>query len=392
MESILILLVVLFIGMVIGGVFIWIIMRMKINTVKQLAGRDSESNIILLESLEKAEAKLNLVFENTANKIFEKKQETFKIQSKESLTNTINPLKKEFKEFKEKVESIHIEDIKGRQTITDLMEQLKKNNQQISQDAINLTNALKGDKQKQGSWGEVQLERVLEDSGLKKGREYETQVHLKGEDGKSSRPDVIIRLPENKDIVIDSKVSLINYERFCSAEVADEKQEALKNHIQALKNHVEGLSLKSYENLEGLRTLDFVLIFIPIEPAFLLAFEAEPQLFQRAFEKNIIVVSPTTLIPVLKTVHSIWRYERQSKNAEAIARQAGDLHDKFVLFLESMLKIDKQIDNTRTAYNEAFKRLYSGTGNIIGRTKKIQDLGAKTKKNIPPDILNTASN
>jgi DNA recombination protein RmuC len=340
--------------------------------------------------LQDAEKNLHTIFENTANKIFEKKQEIFKAESKESLSNSIDPLKKEFESFKNKVDMVFKSDSNDRRSISDQIKNLSDLNNKINQEAINLTKALKGDKKKQGNWGEIQLERILEDSGLEKGREYETQVSLTDEKGRRKQPDVIIRLPENKDIIIDAKVSLVDYEKYYSTEDEIEKEQALKSHIAALKKHVDGLSHKSYEDLEGIRTLDFVLIFIPIEPAFLIAFETEPSMFQKAFEKSIMVVSPTTLIPVLKIVHSIWRYERQNKNAEAIARQAGDLHDKFVLFIESMEKVGKQIASSQVAYSEAHKRLISGTGNIVGRTHKLKELGAKTKKNIPTKLLDQA--
>lgn len=340
--------------------------------------------------LQDAEKNLHTIFENTANKIFEKKQEIFKAESKASLSNSIDPLKKEFESFKNKVDMVFKSDSNDRRSISDQIKNLSDLNKKINQEAINLTKALKGDKKKQGNWGEIQLERILEESGLEKGREYETQVSLTDEKGRRKQPDVIIRLPENKDIIIDAKVSLVDYEKYCSTKDETEKEQALKSHIAALKKHVDGLSHKSYEDLAGIRTLDFVLIFVPIEPAFLLAFEAEPSMFQKAFEKSIIVVSPTTLIPVLKIVNSIWRHERQNKNAEAIARQAGDLHDKFVLFIESMEKVGKQIAGSQAAYTEAHKRLISGTGNIVGRAHKLKELGAKTKKNIPTKVLDQA--
>jgi DNA recombination protein RmuC len=228
---------------------------------------------------------------------------------------------------------------------------------------------------------------VLEESGLRKGHEYETQVSMSGTDGKRRAPDVIVRLPENKDIVIDAKVSLVHYERYCSATNEQERQQALKQHAASVKQHIDGLSIKAYENLEGLRTLDFVFIFIPIESAFMSAFEYDQAMFQQAYDKNIIVVGPTTLLATLRTVQSIWRYERQNKNAEEIARQAGAMHDKFIGFVDDISKIAQYLERAKEAQVAAMNKLRSGRGNLVSSTLKLEKLGAKVKKKMPQAII-----
>ena len=284
-----------------------------------------------LALLNNARQQLSEEFKNLANSIFEEKTERFDKKSKLTLDGALNPLKTQLSDFKKKVEDVYDKESKERVSLLHELAHLKTLNQKMSEDALNLTKALKGDKKTQGNWGEVILERVLEDSGLRKGKEYETQLSFKGEGGKRFMPDVVVRLPDDKDIVIDSKVSLVDYERYSSSEDALERDQALKAHVQAIKQHIESLSIKGYEGLEGLRTLDFVLIFIPIESAFMAAFDADPSMFKLAYDKQIIVVSPTTLLATLRTVQSIWRYEQQNRNAEKIAKQAGAIHDQFVL-------------------------------------------------------------
>ena len=289
-----------------------------------------------IQLLQDAKKQLSQEFEVLANRIFEEKSERFTKNSKTSLDVAINPLREQLKEFKQKVEDVYDKDSKERISLVAQINQLKELNLQMSDDANNLAKALKGDNKAQGNWGEVILERVLEDSGLHKGREYDTQVNLKSADGGRRNPDVIIRLPEGKDIIIDAKVSLLHYERYCSSTDDAEREAALKQHVASVRAHINGLSVKDYESLEGVRTLDFVFIFIPVEAAFMAAFENDQAMFRDAYEKNIIVVGPTTLLATLRTVQSIWRYERQNKNAEEIARQAGAMHDKFVRFIDDL--------------------------------------------------------
>jgi DNA recombination protein RmuC len=346
--------------------------------------KGAEDNIRLLDETKQVLAK---DFELLANRIFQEKTKSFNETSKTTLDGAINPLREQLSDFKKKVDHVYDVENKERASLKTQLEQLKSLNIQMSQDAVNLTNALKGDNKAQGNWGEVILERVLEESGLHKGREYETQVSLKSSDGRRRNPDVIVRLPENKDIIIDSKVSLLDYERYCNSTDEEERAEAIKQHVLSVRSHINNLSFKDYENLEGINSLDFVFIFIPIEAAFMAAFEHDQAMFKDAYEKNIIVVSPTTLLATLRTVQSIWRYERQNKNAEEIARQGGALHDKFVGFIDDLDKIAEHINKAGEAHANALKKLSTGRGNLVISTQKLQKLGAKTKKTIPDSVV-----
>ena len=338
-----------------------------------------------IKTLEETRQQLNRDFELLANRIFEEKTERFNHHSKNTLDTALSPLREQLKDFKQKVEDVYDKDSKERVTLSAKLDHLKQLNQQMSADALNLTNALKGDNKAQGNWGEVILERVLEESGLHKGREYETQVSLKSDQGRS-QPDVIIRLPENKDLIIDSKVSLLNYERYCNDPDEAVRQQALKDHIGSVRAHIKGLSIKNYEGLEGVRTLDFVLIFIPIESAFMAAFEHDQAMFREAYEKNIIVVGPTTLLATLRTIQSIWRYERQNKNAEEIARQAGAMYDKFVGFVGDLDKVADYISKAGKAQQDAVNKLSNGRGNLVASSEKLKKLGAKVKKTMPKSV------
>ena len=288
------------------------------------------------------------------------------------------------------LEDVYDKDSKERLSLVMQINQLKQLNLQMSDDANNLAKALKGDNKIQGNWGEVILERVLEESGLHKGREYDTQVSLQSEDGRRRNPDIIIRLPENKDIIIDAKVSLVHYERFCNLEDEGARKIALKEHIASVRGHINGLSIKDYENLDGIRTLDFVFIFVPVEAAFMAAFEHDPSMFRDAYEKNIIVVGPTTLLATLRTIQSIWRYERQNKNAEVIARQAGAMHDKFVRFIIDLEDVGAHLEKAGKAQQDALRKLSTGPGNLVSSTQKLEKLGAKVKKQLPADIQEMA--
>ncbi len=343
-----------------------------------------------LKLLADAKQQLTLEFETLAQKILEEKSERFTKQNQTNIENTLNPLREQLTEFRKRVEDVYDKDSKDRTSLRAELGHLQTLNQRIGEEALNLTRALKGDNKAQGNWGEVVLERVLEESGLRKGHEYETQVMLHSVDGQRRHPDVIVRLPDNKDIVIDAKVTLVAYERYCNAANETEREVALRQHIAAVRAHIDGLSLKQYENLPGVRSLDFVLIFIPIEAAFLAAFEHDANVFREAYEKNIIVVSPTTLLATLRTVQTIWRYERQNANAEAIAKQAGALHDQFALLLQSLQEIGKHLDKSRDAYETTLDRFSRGRGNLVKRVSDLAKLGAKTKKTLPPELLESA--
>jgi len=340
-----------------------------------------------LKLLAEAKQQLSHEFQTLAQRIFEEKSERFTKQNRENIEGTLNPLREQLLEFRKRVDDVYDKESKDRTSLRAELSHLKELNQRMSIEALNLTRALKGDNKAQGNWGEVVLERVLEESGLRKGHEYETQVALANTEGRRFQPDVVVHLPDAKDIVIDAKVSLIHYERYCNADTEIERETALKQHIASVRAHIDGLSLKQYENLPGVRSLDFVLIFIPIEAAFLAAFEHDPALFRAAYEKNIIVVSPTTLLATLRTVQTIWRYERQNANAEVIARQAGNLHDQFARVLEALQDVGRHLEKSRGAYELTLDRFSRGKGNMVKRVADIAKLGAKTKRGLPPELL-----
>lgn len=343
-----------------------------------------------LALLQNAKVELAKEFENLANKIFENKQQQFNLNSKSLLDNTLDPLKLQLTEFRKKVEDVYEKENAERNRLSGQVVELQKQAQKIGEDAVNLAQALKGNNKAQGNWGEVVLERLLEESGLQKGREYDTQVNFTGTDGSRLMPDVIIHLPENKDIVIDAKCSLVDYEKFCSSDDEIERKQYLNAHVNSLRSHIKSLSIKDYEKLDGIKALDFVFIFIPIEAAFMFALQHEPGLYREAYDRHIILVSPTTLLATLRTVENIWRYEKQNKNAERIAKEAGALHDQFVLLLESLDAIGNSLNKTQEAYSKARDRLQTGRGNLVKRVDDIRRLGAKTKKSIAGHLLEDA--
>lgn len=340
--------------------------------------------------IENLQEKFTKEFENLANKIFEEKGNKFSEQNKEKLSEILNPLKEKISEFEKKVEETNKESIRGHASLKEQLQMLKEMNQQITLEAKNLTTALKGQTKTQGNWGEFILESILEKSGLVKGREYVVQESITAESGRRFQPDVIIKLPENKSIVIDSKVSLVGYEKFVSSEDEHEKQLALREHINSIRSHIKNLSGKNYQNLYQLESLDFVLMFMPIEPAFAVAVQSDASLFTDAFEQNIVIVSPSTLLATLRTISSIWRQENQNKNAIEIARQSGEMLDKFAAFVDDLISVGKGLVATKDNYDKAMNKLTEGRGNLISRTEKIKKLGAKASKSLPPGILNRA--
>lgn len=340
--------------------------------------------------IEELQQKFTKEFENLANRIFDEKGKKFTEQNKEKLSEILNPLKEKISDFEKKVEETNKESIKGHASLREQLQMLKDMNQQITQEAKNLTEALKGQSKTQGNWGEFILESILEKSGLVKGREYVVQESLTAESGKRFQPDVIIKLPENKSIVIDSKVSLVGYEKFVSSEDEHEKQLGLREHINSIRSHIKNLSGKNYQNLYQLESLDFVLMFMPIEPAFALAVQNDQTIFNDAFEMNIVIVSPSTLLATLRTISSIWRQENQNRNALEIARQAGSLYDKFVNFYNDLIDVGKKMDSAKDSYESAMKKIHDGRGNLISGVEKIKELGAKTSKSLPPTALNRA--
>ncbi len=338
--------------------------------------------------IEKLQEKFTKEFENLANKIFKEKTDEFSKQSKTNLSEILNPLKEKINEFQSKVEETNKESIKGHASLREQLSMLKDMNQQITQEAKNLTEALKGQSKTQGNWGEFILESILEKSGLVKGREYVVQESITSESGKRFQPDVIIKLPENKSIVIDSKVSLNAYEKFISSEDENQKQLALREHTNSIRSHIKNLSSKNYQNLYELESLDFVLMFMPIEPAFALAVQNDQSIFNDAFEMNIVIVSPSTLLATLRTIESIWRQEKQNKNSMEIAKQSGDMLDKFTAFVEDLISVGKGLIAVKDNYDKAMNKLTDGRGNLVSRAEKIKELGAKTSKSLPPAILN----
>ncbi len=340
--------------------------------------------------IEKLQEKFTKEFQNLANKILDDNSKKFSEQNKEKLSEILNPLKEKISDFEKKVEETNKENIKGHASLKEQLQMLKEMNQQVTQEAKNLTTALKGQSKTQGNWGEFILESILEKSGLVKGREYVVQESLTAESGKRFQPDVIINLPENKSIVIDSKVSLVAYERFFSTEEKEEKERALKEHITSIRAHVKNLNSKGYQDLYQLHTLDFVIMFIPIESALALAVQNDPNLSTEAFEQRILILSPSILLAALKIFSSIWQQEKQNQNALDIAKQSGALYDKFVGFIEDLKLVGDRMDQAKTSYVSAMSKLVDGSGNLVGRVEKIKKLGAKASKSLPPNVLNRA--
>ena len=343
-----------------------------------------------LKLLQEAKVTLGQEFENLANRIFDDKQAKFSSQSKEALEVSLSPLRRDIGDFRKQVETAYDKENADRNKLAGQISELQKQTLQISADAVSLANALRGDNKAQGNWGEFVLEKLLEDSGLTKGREYDTQVALKDDSGKRKNPDVIVHLPEGRDIVIDAKVSLVDYERYFHAEDEDSRELCLRQHLASLRSHIKGLSGKDYENLEGVNSLDFVLIFVPVEAAFMLALDPDPDMMRDAYDRGIIVVSPSTLMVTLRTIKNLWRYADQNRNAQLIADKAGALYDQFVLYVEALDDVGRHLDKSKDAWDTARKRLSVGRGNLVRRTQELKKLGAKTKKSLPDDLDNEA--
>ena len=342
--------------------------------------------------LEEIQKKLTTEFENIANKILDEKSKKFTDQNKTNLDIILNPLKERIKDFEDKVDKTYKAESAERITLKTEIKQLVELNKQVSDDANSLSKALKGDNKTQGNWGEVILEKILERSGLSKERgEYKTQVSLNNAHGETIRPDAIIYLPDNKHIVVDSKVSLVAYQNYVAADTDEQRAQFLKEHTISIKTHIKGLSDKHYASSEALNTPDFVLLFIPIESSFGIAVQADQELFSFAWDRKIVVVSPSTLLATLRTISAIWKQELQTKNALEIAKQSGALYDKFVAFVEDLSDIGKNIDRTQTAYGAAFNKLKEGKGNLISRAQSIEKLGAKVTKALPQNLVDDDS-
>jgi len=342
------------------------------------------------EELAKQQEQLRKDFELMASKILDEKSEKFTLQNKENIKNILNPLEEKIKTFEKKVEDTQKESISMHSALKEQLLGLKDLNQQMALEATNLTKALKGDSKMQGNWGELVLERVLEKSGLEKDREYFVQQNFQREDGSRAMPDVVLHLPDSKKMIIDSKVSLTAYERMVNAE-DDERLLFLKAHVNSIKKHVDDLSAKNYQDLYDIESPDFVLMFIPIEPAFAVAINEDNNLYNKAFEQNIVIVTPSTLLATLRTIDTMWNNEKQQQNAIEIAKQAGALYDKFEGLVTDLTGVGKKIDAAKNDYASAMNKLVDGKGNLISRVEKIKKMGAKAKKSLPESIVKRAA-
>ncbi len=339
------------------------------------------------QEMEELQKKFTTEFENIAHKILKQNSQEFTQTNQKNISEILTPLKEKIQLFEKKVEDTYEKGLKDQ---TDLKAELKKLhelNMKISDEANNLTKALKGDVKKQGNWGEVILERILERSGLTEGREYEKQFSTIGENGSRIQPDVVINLPDQKHIIVDSKVSLIAYERFVNATDDDERQKHIKDHLLSIKTHIKGLSEKHYQNAQGVNSPDFVLLFVPIESSFSVAIEADQELFSFAWDNKVVIVSPSTLLATLRTIASIWQQENQTRNAIEIARQGGALYDKFVNFIADLEKVGNNLETTRKNYDLAMNKLNDGRGNLVRSAEKLRELGAKASKELPQKYL-----
>ena len=359
----------------------------ELTTLRELEERAAKEKI---KNLNETRKHLEIEFQNLVNKIFEKQQQKFDKMSEAGLSRLLNPLSEKIGVFKKRVEEVYDKEARDRAALVNEIQHLKDLNLQISREAINLTNALKGDSKIQGNWGEMILEKVLEGSGLQKGREFEVQVSLKGKNGQRFQPDVIIRLPDKRDIIIDSKVSLTAYERLHSASSSQERKKAFKEHADSVRRHFQNLSAKKYDELKGLQTLDFVLMFIPIEAAYLVLIEKAHHLFNEAYQQNIIIVSPASLMVSLRVIQDIWRTEQQNRNAREIARKAGGLYEKFVGFVTVLEDVGLSLAKAQEAYQVAHNRLSIGRGNLVRRAQTMRKLGIQVKKELDPALLEKA--
>ena len=363
------------------------LMRTEKDSFKNELTKKTTEFTTLEKKLEDQEEKLRIQFENLANKILDKKSDKFTEQNKKNLDLLLNPLHKKIESFEKKVETSQKESVGMHAALKQQLESLKDLNQQMSKEAINLTKALKGDSKAQGDWGEIQLEIILEKAGLSNGIHFTSQGGYRDENENLKKPDFIINLPDNKHLIVDSKVSLTAYEGYFSSENKEDKDNHLKKHIASIRKHIKELSEKQYTELYGINTPDYVLMFVPIEAALLIAFNENNKLYLEAFDKNVVLVSTSTLLATLSTVSSIWKQEDQKRNVIEIARQAGALYDKFVGLVEDLTGVGKKLESAKNDYSSAMNKLVDGRGNLIASVEKIKKLGAKAKKSIPEQIL-----
>ena len=341
--------------------------------------------------LQNAREELTLQFKNLANDILEEKSKRFSEQNQQSLGQLLDPLKTKLQEFQGKVEQVYVQEGKDRSALAEQVRQLMELNKTVSQEANNLTKALKGSNKTQGNWGELVLERVLESSGLRKGEEYDVQESHTLEDGRRLQPDVVVHLPDDRHLVIDAKATLIAYEDYANTEDDKHREAALKRHLDAVRSHIKGLSDKNYQDLYGLKSLDFVLMFIPIEPAFMLAVTHDRELYMDAWNKNVLLVSPSTLLFVVRTVANLWRQEAQTRNAQDIAKRGAELYDKLAGFVEDMESLGTRLNQAQKDYDGAINKLSTGRGNVIRQAEMLKKLGVKPSKSLPTPMVEIAN-
>ncbi|MFA4853312.1 MAG: DNA recombination protein RmuC [Bacteroidales bacterium] len=342
--------------------------------------------------LEDLQKKFTTEFENIANKILKTHSQEFTQVNLKNIGDILNPLREKIGDFEKKVNEAYDKELRDKIGLREEIKKLYEMNSRISEEANNLTKALKGDSKKQGNWGEMVLDKIMERSGLTKGNEYETQVSVSNDEGKRIQPDVIVFLPDKKHIIIDSKVSLVAYEKYVNASSEEERQQYMRDHIASIRNHIKGLSEKNYQSAKGINSPDFVLLFIPIESSFGVAVQADQQLFNDAWDNKIVIVSPSTLLATLKTIASIWKQENQTRNAIEIARQGGALYDKFVGFVDDLEKVGKNIEQLQNTYKDAMDKLQTGKGNLVNKAETIRKLGVKTSKQLSEKYLDGSEN
>ncbi|MCG6200712.1 DNA recombination protein RmuC [Psychromonas antarctica] len=365
--------------------------------VNKLTTRIRESEVRLqsgeqrLRDQQLSEEKLGDQFELLSQRIFNDKSAQFKALNQDSLNQLLSPLKVQLEGFKQQVSHFYLSESKERYNLQNEVSKLAKLNELMQQETSNLTNALKGDNKQQGNWGEVILQRILESSGLREGHEYHTQSSFKNDNGDRLQPDVIVNLPKNKNIIIDSKVSLVAYERFFNADSTQTQQEALQAHILSVRQHIKGLGKKDYQKLIGTNSLDYILLFVAVEPAFIAAIEHDRGLVKLALDNNILLASPTNLMIALRTIENLWRFEQQEKNGRLIAKQAGKLYDKLRLFTQNLLDLGAQLGKAQSSYDHALKQLSQGQGNIISQAENLKEMGAPIKKSLPDTLVAQAN-
>ena len=367
------------------------ILNTQIATLNTQLAQERNQNIEKIALLQNAREELSSQFKNLATDILEEKSKRFSEQNQQSLGQLLEPLKTRLQEFQGKVEQVYVQEGKDRSALAEQVRQLMELNRTVSQEANNLTRALKGSNKTQGNWGELILERVLETAGLRKGEEFDVQESHTTGDGKRLQPDVVLHLPEDRHLVIDAKATLVAYEDYASAEDDKHRDTALKRHLDAVRAHIKGLSDKNYQDLYGLKSLDFVLMFIPIEPAFMLAVTHDRDLFMDAWNKNVLLVSPSTLLFVVRTVASLWRQEAQNRNAQDIAKRGAELYDKLAGFVEDMDSLGNRLTQAQKDYDGAISKLSTGRGNLIRQAEMLKKLGVKPNKALPTPMVEQAN-